>query len=84
VTIQLQGIIRGKQIELERETPLPTGAVVMVEIQPVALTLEEKRKLIQALCGAWADDPSLPAIFAEIESERSIVEPREVDFGASS
>ena len=32
--MQIQGIIRGKQIELEREVELPSGSAVIVNIQP--------------------------------------------------
>lgn len=81
---QMQGIIRGKRIELEREPELPTGSVVLVQIQPKPLTLEEKRRLADALCGAWADDPSIPSVFAEIERQRTLTTPREVSFEAAS
>ena len=81
---QIQGIIRGKRIELEREPELPTGSVVLVQIQPKPLTLEEKRRLADALCGAWADDPSIPSVFQEIERQRTLAAPREVSFDAAS
>jgi hypothetical protein len=83
VLMQMQGIIRGRRIELEREPELPTGSVVLVQIQPKPLTLEEKRRLADALCGAWADDPSIPSVFEEIERQRMVTVPREVVFDAT-
>jgi hypothetical protein len=70
--MQMQGIIRGRQIELEREAGLPLGSAVIVNIQPKPLTLKEKQRLVDLLCGAWADDASLWPIFAEIEHQRTI------------
>ncbi|MGH2521542.1 MAG: hypothetical protein ACRDH2_03465 [Anaerolineales bacterium] len=81
---QLHGIIHGKQIELERETGLPSGSAVIVQIQPKPLTLEEKRRLLHRLSGAWADDTSLIAIFNEIEKQRSLTTPRDVNFNVAS
>ena len=66
MSLNVQGIVRGKQIELDHETGLPSGSVVMVTIQPKPLTLEEERQLVDQLCGTWADDPSLQSVFAEI------------------
>jgi hypothetical protein len=57
--LQLHGIIDGKHIELEQETGLPAGSPVLVQIQPTPLDLDMQRRLIEALCGAWADDPGL-------------------------
>ncbi len=81
---QLHGIIHGKRIELERETGLPAGSAVIVYIQPGPLPLEEKRRLVDVLCGAWAGDPSLAPIFTEIEQQRAMTTPREVNFHAPS
>lgn len=80
---QLQGVIRGKQIELERETGLPSGSVVFVRVEPKRLSLDEKKRLIDLLCGAWAGDASLTAIFSEIEQLRALALPREVKFNAT-
>ncbi|MBI5653413.1 MAG: hypothetical protein HZC40_23655 [Chloroflexi bacterium] len=80
----IQGIVRGKQIELDREIGLPFGSVVMVDIQTKPLTLDEKRNLVDALCGAWASDASTLSIFVEIERQRAITPPREVNFDAPS
>lgn len=80
---QVQGIINGKYIELDREPNIPSGARVIIEIQSKPLSLVEKRRLVDQLCGSWASDPSLKAIFADIEAQRAITQPREVDFGAT-
>lgn len=82
--VQVQGIIDGKHIELERETGLPPGQAVLVRVEPVLLSPDEKRRLVDELCGAWAGDPSIGTIFAEIEGERSAARPRDVDFDVPS
>ncbi len=84
MTMQAYGVINGKQIELERETGLPSGSAVMLEIYPAPLTLSEKRELADQLCGSWSNDDSLRVIFAEIEQQRAATKPREVSFDASS
>lgn len=81
--VQIQGVIRGKQIELERETGLPSGSTVVVRIEPKRVPLEERRRLVDMLCGAWANDTSLKSIFEEIEQLRTIALPREVNFHAA-
>ena len=75
-----QGIINGKYIELDQEIRLPKGSIVEVEIKPKALTLEEKRKLVDSLCGSWAEDESIKSIFEEIEAKRNMSKLREVNF----
>ena len=82
--LRLQGIVKGKRIELERETGLPSGSAVVVRVEPKRLPLEEKRRLVDILCGIWADDNSLTALFAEIEKLRDTTPPREVNFDAAS
>ncbi len=84
---QMQGIIKGARIELEHETALPYGAAVLVSIMPqpkLELTLEEKRRLTDSLCGTWAGDPSINTIFAEIEHHRTMSTSREVNFDVAS
>jgi len=83
MVLQAQGTIRGRQIELDRETGLPAGSSVIVRIESVPLALEEKRSLADSLCGAWAGDASLEAIFAEIEQQRAATLPREVSFNVA-
>ena len=41
------------------------------------LTTDEKRCLLAATAGAWATDPSLATVFAEIEQRRRDAVPRE-------
>ncbi|MBI4640027.1 MAG: hypothetical protein HY731_05000 [Candidatus Tectomicrobia bacterium] len=82
--VQMQGVIHGKHIELERDTGLPSGSIVIVNIQSKPLTLEENRQLVDALCGAWANDTNLTPIFAEIEHQRNITISREVHFHVAS
>ena len=82
--MQLQGIVKGKQIELERETGLPSGAVVTVSIEAMPLTLTDKRRLVDLLCGAWANDSTIPTVFAEIERQRASATPRGANFDAAS
>ena len=62
---QLQGVIRGKQIELERETGLPSGSVVFVRVEPKRLSLDEKKRLVDLLCGVWAGDAGLKDALSE-------------------
>jgi hypothetical protein len=81
--MQLHGVIDGKHIELEQETGLPAGSSVLVQIQAAPLDLAAKRRMIEALCGAWADDPSLTHIFADIQRQRAQSTPRSVDYDAS-
>lgn len=84
VLTQIHGVIHGKQIELERAPDLPSGSIVLVQIEPQPLTLEEKRELVDSLCGAWSDDPSIEPIFAEIEQQRDTIAPRKVQFDVAS
>ena len=78
--MQVQGVIHGQHVMLSRPTSLPNGSPVMVAIRRVSLSLEEKRALIDRLCGAWVQDESLPRIFKEIEAERHQSFAREVNF----
>ena len=82
--VQVRGIIEGKHIELEHETSLPFGSQIVVNIESQPLPIEEKRSLVDSLCGAWAGDSSLSTIFAGIEQQRSAAMPREVNFNAAS
>ena len=82
--MQLHGVIDGKHIELEQETGLPAGSAVLVQIQSTDLDVAAKRRVIDALCGAWADDPSVAAIFADIQRQREDTTPRPIDYDASA
>ena len=80
--MQLHGVIDGKHIELEQETGLPAGSPVLVQIQSAPLALEAKRQVIEALCGAWADDPSVAPIFADLQRQRDETAPRPINYDA--
>ncbi len=56
------------------------GLPVIVDIRPESFSLEEKRRLIDELCGSWAGDSSLNPIFTEIGRVRCDSRPREVNF----
>ncbi len=70
MSIQLQGVIKGKYIELEHDTGLPSGSNVVVQIQAKPLSLEEKQQIVDTLSGVWQTDRSLLPIFEEIEQQR--------------
>ncbi len=82
--MQTQGVIAGKHIELLHETDLPDGLQVIVDIRPDANADDDKKWLINQLCGSWARDDSLATIFMEIEQVRRNAIPREVNFDAPS
>jgi len=82
--MQTQGIIIGRYIELLHETDLSDGLRVTVDIHSESLSLEEKLRLIDELCGSWAGDSSLNPIFTEIEYSRRNSKLREADFDAPS
>ena len=84
IALQISGTIKGKQIELEDDAGLPFGSPVVVRIEPKPLSLEAKRRLVDTLCGSWADDASLREIFAEIEQRRATTPPRAIDFHVAS
>ena len=75
-----RGVIRGKRIDLEEETGLPPGSAVAVSLEPVPQSFEQKRQVIDALCGAWSSDQSVEPLFAEIERRRASTKPRDIDF----
>lgn len=83
MALQIRGTVDGKRIDLERETGLPSGSTVTVKIEPKPLDLEEKLRLADSLCGAWANDSSVRAIFMEIERRRALALPRETEFHAT-
>jgi hypothetical protein len=43
-------------------------------------SLEEKKNIIESLCGSWADDNSIDAIFKEIDLQRHAYLGRKVNF----
>ena len=71
MVVRAEGILRGGSIELQTPvTELPEGRLVTVELCPRELPLAERRRLVQELAGAWANDPGLGPIFDEIQQLR--------------
>lgn len=77
----IKGITRGNTIELELPVSLPDGSPVLVSIEPIPASEEERRRMIFSLSGAWKNDSSLPGIFEEIAQERGKSKGREVRLG---
>jgi hypothetical protein len=73
----LNGVVHGKRIDLEAEVPVPDGAPVIVRLEPRRPTAEERRRIMAATAGSWADDPSLEAVFADIARRRREAVPRQ-------
>ncbi len=70
MVVHLHGIVRGRRIDLDDETGLPDGVSVTVDIRLDSGQGDDLRDRIDRLCGAWADDPSIDAVFSEIASAR--------------
>jgi hypothetical protein len=82
--MHIQGIIKGKYIELTHETGIPDGMTIVVDIHVLTLPFQEQLALVDHLCGAWAQDPSIPKIFAEIDEQRHQSRSRTIPFTLSS
>lgn len=80
MTVSVPGVIKGRQIKLDRETGLPEGLRVQVRIEVPLKKLEEKRRLAARLFGSCGQDPTFAAAVAKIERQRRLKPPREVDF----
>ena len=79
-----EGIVKGKQIDLDRDSGLTSGTRVEVMVRPkLALSLAERKRKIEALCGSCADDPTFAAAVAEIVRDRKKHMPREIEFDAT-
>jgi len=74
------GILRGKTLELDKDTGLPDGLHVRVTLETEALDIEQKRLKALALCGAWSADESLGGVFEKIAAERHETVARPVNF----
>ena len=81
---EFRGIVNGKQVNLDHEVNLPVGTVVTVRLETEDPGIAGARNLIDAGCGAWANDPSIPIIFDEILRDRHARAPRPVDFDVPS
>jgi len=63
----IQGTVRGRVIELDRDLGLPDGQQVTIAIQPIS----SPEDAIRQSAGAWADaGPELDAWLAETERRR--------------
>ena len=83
--MHMHGFVKGKQIVLDRETGLPDGVSVFIKIETEPRTsVAERRRLVDSLCGVWANDKNLKTVFAEIERVRATAAPREVSFDVAS
>ena len=84
MVLHADGIVHGRRIDLESDIGLPDGARVNVQIQTSWSRLDESRRLIASLCGAWRDDPSIEGVFADVARGREASRLRDVDFDAPS
>lgn len=84
MAVSAQGVIKGRQIHLDRETGLPEGVRVRVRIQVPAKRLADKRRRLKRLFGSCSADPSFAAAIAKIERQRHLSPPREVAFDVAS
>ncbi len=82
--MHVQGIMKGKYIELPYPIGIPDGMSIMMDISVIPPAFQEQRELVDRLCGAWANDPSLSQIFAEIEAQRQRSQAREITFDLPS
>jgi hypothetical protein len=82
--MHIQGIIKGKYIELAHKTGIPDGMSIVVDIQVFTPSFQEQLALVDHLCGAWTQDPSIQDIFAEINEQRHQSRPRGIGFTLSS
>ncbi len=82
--LNLNGIIHGKRIDLEKDIGLPPGTQVTVQLESNPVSVADFKNSILQLCGAWQDE-SLDSIFEEILKERETRPVRSVpDFDAPS
>lgn len=78
--VNANGKIHGDRIDLDRIlSEFPDGASVSVSVSSRELSLDEKQRLVDELCGAWRGDDSIEPIFDEIARERASSAERSVD-----
>ena len=65
----IEGVIRGKTIELATDPGLTNGQAVRVIVKPVP-TPNQKREAILRTAGAMANDPEFDAAMAMVETDR--------------
>ncbi len=82
--MHVQGIIKGKYIELSHQTGIPDGMTIVMDIRLLKPTFQEQQKLVDKLCGTWTNDQSINTIFKEIDEQRHRSLPRHITFELSS
>lgn len=65
----IEGIIRGKMIELASDPGLAEGQAVQVVVKPL-VTLDQRRQALLRTAGSMVDDPEFEAVMRQLESER--------------
>ncbi|NJK39175.1 MAG: hypothetical protein HC825_08590 [Oscillatoriales cyanobacterium RM1_1_9] len=69
--MQIKGIKRGNTIQLLQEIDLPEGVEIILEVKSsMTISLTERIERLNAIFGAWQNQPDLDEIFAEIDQER--------------
>jgi virulence-associated protein VagC len=79
MTITVKSKIIKGSIRLPKSVRLPEGTRVLVKIEPILKT-KEKLKIVSELSGAWSNDPTIMAIFQELDQKRHEDIGREVSF----
>ena len=77
--ITVKSKIKKGSIRLPKSVRLPEGTRVLVKIEPILKT-KEKLKIVSELFGAWSNDPTIMAIFQELDQKRHEDIGREVSF----
>lgn len=83
MSVSTRGIIKGRQIHLDRKPGLPDGARVRVRIEVQPKVLVAKRRLAARLFGSCAEDPTFAKAVAKIERQRHLNPPRKGQNGTS-
>ena len=81
---EMEGIVRGSSIELDKPPAFPEGSKVKVRLEKKSISVEEKRKRAEALFKQGNLDPTFIAAVEEIVRDRKNHMPREVNFDAAS
>lgn len=82
-TMKIKGIKQGQTIQLLQQLDtINDGQEIFLEVSPIHplshLNPEERLQRINAILGAWKDQPELIEIFAEINRERHADYGREI------
>jgi len=78
--MKIQGIKRGKTIELLQSLDIPEGLEITLEFDRTEVISEEERlNRLNEIFGAWQNQPELDEIFAEIDRERHAYHGRQID-----